>query len=73
MIKRPERGEVNGAKLSERETEVAHRVADGLTNRQIARLLGISEKTVETHLRNIFRKTGLASRAQLAVYITRSG
>jgi len=61
------------AELSDREKQVAHRVAEGLTNRQIARTLEISEKTVETHMRNIFRKIGVGSRAQLAVYVVSTG
>ncbi len=44
----------------------------GLDNREIADALGISEKTVEAHLRSAFTKLGLRSRAQLAAYVARS-
>ncbi len=54
--------------LSSRECSVIRLVAVGLTNRQIARYLGISEKTVKNHLSAIFRKIGVASRTQAAVY-----
>jgi DNA-binding CsgD family transcriptional regulator/tetratricopeptide (TPR) repeat protein len=55
--------------LTRREEEVAVLVARGLTNRQIASELSISERTVETHVRNILKKLGLNSRAQLAARI----
>jgi DNA-binding CsgD family transcriptional regulator len=64
---------VEAIDLSDREKQVAHKVAEGLTNRQIAKNLGISEKTVETHMRNIFRKIRIVSRAQLAAYIVSFG
>ena len=54
------------AVLSRREEEVAALVARGLTNRQIASELSISEHTVATHVRKILRKLGLRSRAQLS-------
>jgi DNA-binding CsgD family transcriptional regulator/tetratricopeptide (TPR) repeat protein len=52
--------------LTSRETELAQLVTAGLTNRKIADSLFISEKTVESHLRNIFRKLGVGSRLALA-------
>jgi DNA-binding CsgD family transcriptional regulator len=45
-------------------------VADGLTNAQIADLLGISAKTVEFHLGNAYRKVGVRGRAGLAARLT---
>ncbi|MFC6881247.1 MULTISPECIES: response regulator transcription factor [Actinomadura] len=48
---------------SPRETEVLRRVAEGMTDDQIARTLGISRRTVRTHLERVFRKYGLHSRA----------
>ena len=51
--------------LSHRELEVAALAGGGLTNRQIAEELSISEHTAATHLRRILKKLGLRSRAQL--------
>jgi ATP/maltotriose-dependent transcriptional regulator MalT len=52
--------------LTERELQVARLVVDRMTNPQIAAELFLSQKTVETHLRNIFHKIGVASRVELA-------
>ena len=59
--------------LSERESAVLAAVAQGLSNRQIGEQLWISEQTVKFHLRNIYRKLGLASRTEAARYAHRSG
>ena len=56
----------NLAMLTAREREVAELVVAGHTNRQIASALYVSESTVETHLKHIFRKLGISSRASLA-------
>ncbi|MBL8927781.1 MAG: tetratricopeptide repeat protein [Pseudonocardia sp.] len=58
------------ATLTTRELQVAHLVADGSTNRQIARSLGIAEKTTEAHLRNIIRKLGARNRAEVAARVS---
>jgi non-specific serine/threonine protein kinase len=52
--------------LTRREKEVAALVAQGLTNRQIAKELVVSERTVEKHASNILRKLNLTSREQVA-------
>jgi non-specific serine/threonine protein kinase len=57
--------------LTDREYEVARLTAQGLSNRQIAARLGISQRTAESHVGNILRKLGFASRAQLAAWATR--
>ena len=54
------------AALTGRELEIAQLVADRKTNPEIAAELFLSPKTVETHLRNIFRKIDVASRVELA-------
>lgn len=52
--------------LSAREIEIAKLLAEGRTNAEIADTLCISTKTVETHISNIFRKTGVTNRVRLA-------
>lgn len=54
------------AVLTQREREVAERVARGLPNKVIARQLAISDKTVQVHRHNVFDKTGTHSAAELA-------
>jgi len=53
------------AGLTEREQQIGHWVAQGKSNWEIAAILGISENTVKTHVANLLRKQGLASRAGL--------
>jgi DNA-binding NarL/FixJ family response regulator len=55
--------------LTRREEEVATLVARGLTNRQIASELSISEHTVANHVARAMRKLGLSSRSQLAAWV----
>ena len=59
--------------LSEREREVLLMVADGLANKQIARQLSISEKTVKAHLTSVFRRIGVTDRTQAALWAERNG
>jgi DNA-binding CsgD family transcriptional regulator/tetratricopeptide (TPR) repeat protein len=69
------RGGTRGARsagldtLSIREREIADLVASGMTNRQIAARLFLSEKTIESHLSKTFTKLGIASRAALAAAV----
>jgi DNA-binding CsgD family transcriptional regulator len=55
--------------LTRREQEVARLVTQGLTNRQIAGALHISERTAESHVQHILTKYGLATRAQIAAKV----
>jgi DNA-binding CsgD family transcriptional regulator len=57
--------------LTAREQEVALLVSSGRTNRQIASRLRLSERTVETHLSNVYRKLGVSSRVMLAALLIR--
>jgi DNA-binding NarL/FixJ family response regulator len=55
-------------KFTERELEVMARIAEGLTNREIARALYLSEGTVANHITSILGKTGMTHRTQIAIY-----
>jgi DNA-binding NarL/FixJ family response regulator len=59
--------------LSDREREVLGLVADGLANKQIARHLGISERTVKAHLTSVFQRIGVTDRTQAALWAERNG
>ena len=59
--------------LSDREMEVLKLIAEGMNNAQLAEALGISEKTVKSHVSNILAKLQLTDRTQAAVYAWREG
>jgi DNA-binding NarL/FixJ family response regulator len=59
--------------LTEREREVLRLVTTGLANKQIARRLGISEKTVKGHLTHVFQAIGVTDRTQAALWAERNG
>lgn len=54
--------------LSNREVEVAIMISKGVTNKEAADQLFVTEKTVKFHLTNIYKKMGVRSRAQLIVW-----
>jgi DNA-binding CsgD family transcriptional regulator len=60
-------------RLSRRESEVAGMVAEGLTNREIATKLFLSERTVDGHLEHVREKLGVNTRAQIAAWVVRQG
>jgi len=59
----------SAATLTPRESEVATLVAKGLTNREIAARLYLSERTAENHVQHILTKLDLANRSQIAVWV----
>ncbi|MYT29172.1 response regulator transcription factor [Streptomyces sp. MspMP-M5] len=66
-------GQGRGSSLTDREREVLGLIADGRSNREIARALVLSEKTVKTHVSNILMKLDLADRTQAALWAVRHG
>jgi len=61
------------AGISPREREVLALLLDGMPNKLIARRLGISEKTVKSHLTSIFRRIGVSDRVQAVLWVERLG
>jgi len=59
--------------LTDRESEVLRLVAQGMSNREIAANLVISEKTVKTHISSLLSKLGQADRTRLAIFAIKSG
>ena len=59
--------------LTRREREVLELIARGLSNKRIARELGIAEKTVKTHAGHVFAKLGVTDRTQAALLAVRTG
>ncbi len=59
--------------LTKREIEILQALAQGLSNRQIAESMVISEQTVRSHVTHILEKLGLANRTQAALYALRQG
>lgn len=57
--------------LTQRESEVLRQMALGLTNKEIAKMLGISYETVKEHVQHILRKIGVSDRTQAAVWAVR--
>jgi Response regulator containing a CheY-like receiver domain and an HTH DNA-binding domain len=57
------------SKLTRKEARVAKLIVEGFSNREIAKELAITERTVKGHLNNIYKKLGLKSRYQLMVVV----
>jgi DNA-binding NarL/FixJ family response regulator len=61
-------GTRSAAALTPRELDVVALVGEGRANKEIARQLGIGERTARTHVSNVLHKLGLTSRTQLALW-----
>jgi DNA-binding NarL/FixJ family response regulator len=68
LIQRRKEQPADRPALTEREQEVLALVAEGLSNRLIARRLGIAEKTVKTHLTSVYAAIGVTDRVQAALW-----
>jgi DNA-binding NarL/FixJ family response regulator len=66
-------GHVTGVRLTAREREVLAELAQGRSNREIARIFAVSEKTVKTHVSAILAKLGVQDRTQAALHALRTG
>ena len=62
-----------GQGLTQRELEVLQHIARGMSNKEIAEALVLSEKTVKTHVSNVLQKLHLADRTQAALYAVKEG
>ena len=60
-------------RLTAKEVQVATLVWEGLTNREIAMVIGTTEQVVKNYLRNTFDKLGMWSRLELALYVASHG
>jgi DNA-binding NarL/FixJ family response regulator len=67
------RSHPSAQRLTDREREVLVQIALGRSNREIARALVVSEKTVKTHVSNLLMKLGVQDRTQAALYAVRHG
>jgi NarL family two-component system response regulator LiaR len=72
QVTTPRRAEA-GAQLTDREREVLRLLAEGRSNKEIARALVVSERTVKGHVSNILGKLGLQDRTQAALFAVRHG
>jgi NarL family two-component system response regulator LiaR len=70
---RQESGTPKGVDLTSRETDVLRQLAKGLTNRDIAKALGISDETVKTHVTSVLGKLHVDNRGQAIVYALKAG
>ncbi len=60
-------------RLTAKEIQIATLVWEGLTNREISRIVGTTEQVIKNHLRSTFDKLGVWSRLELAMYIASHG
>ena len=69
LINQPPQANKTESLLTDREQEIAALVAQGLSNKEIARELGVSANTIRSHISNILRKLKLTNRTQIAIYL----
>ena len=72
-LAQPQRAEAVPEELTEREREVLALLAEGRSNKEIAKALHVTERTVKGHVGNVLGKLGVASRTQAAIYAMRHG
>jgi DNA-binding NarL/FixJ family response regulator len=60
-------------RLTDKEIQIAILVWEGLTNREIGRIIGTTEQVIKNHLRSTFDKLGVWSRLELAMYVASHG
>jgi len=60
-------------RLTAKEIKIAVLVWEGMTNREISRIIGTSEQVIKNHLRSTFDKLGVWSRLELAMYVASHG
>ena len=60
-------------RLTAKEIKIAVLVWEGMTNREISRIVGTSEQVIKNHLRSTFDKLGVWSRLELAMYVASHG
>jgi len=60
-------------RLTQKEIQISILVGEGLTNREIGRIIGTTEQVIKNHLRNTFDKLGVWSRLELAMYVASHG
>lgn len=68
-----ERVRVGDVALSQRELDIIRRLADGYSNKSIAKELSITEATVKVHLKTVLRKLGATNRTQVAIWAVQHG
>ena len=69
----PEQGQPDFTSLTPRERDILRHIAQGLSNKMVARRLDISEGTVKVHVKHLLKKLGLRSRVEAAVWAVQEG